>query len=130
MTIFKDQKIRIASPSEERAQLLAFTMAHVGHVFLEKTGAIEGGGDYGALTLNALSASFPRRGRAKKMRGSAPLEMFPLSPVFEKFCLMPDVSSRAAFAGALANASFANRGTHWVALDAGLVTHHVVQPTI
>ena len=28
---------------EERAQLLAFTMAHLGHVFLEKTGAIEGG---------------------------------------------------------------------------------------
>ena len=36
----------------------------------------------------------------------------------------------SAFAGALANASFANRGTHWVALDAGLVTRHVVQRTI
>ena len=33
----------LLAAEEERAQMLAFTMAHVGHVFLEKTGAIEGG---------------------------------------------------------------------------------------
>ena len=33
----------LLAPEEEQAQLLAFTMAHLGHVFLEKTGAIEGG---------------------------------------------------------------------------------------
>ena len=33
----------LLAAEEERAQMLAFTMAHVGHAFLEKTGAIEGG---------------------------------------------------------------------------------------
>jgi hypothetical protein len=33
----------LLAAEEERAQMLAFTMAHVGHVFLEKIGAIEGG---------------------------------------------------------------------------------------
>ena len=33
----------LLAAEEDRAQMLAFTMAHVGHVFLEKTGAIEGG---------------------------------------------------------------------------------------
>jgi hypothetical protein len=33
----------LLAAEEERAQLLAFTMAHLGHVFLEQTGAIEGG---------------------------------------------------------------------------------------
>jgi hypothetical protein len=32
----------LLAPEEEKAQLLAFTIAHLGHVFLEKTGAIEG----------------------------------------------------------------------------------------
>ena len=32
----------LLAAEEERAQMLAFTMAHVGHAFLEKTGAIEG----------------------------------------------------------------------------------------
>jgi hypothetical protein len=42
----------------------------------------------------------------QKNAGSAPLEMFLLSPVFQKFCLMPDVSSRPAFAWrSVANAS-------------------------
>jgi hypothetical protein len=33
----------LLAAEEKRAQLLGFTMAHLGHVFLEKTGAIEGG---------------------------------------------------------------------------------------
>ena len=33
----------LLAAEEDRAQMLTFTMAHVGHVFLEKTGAIEGG---------------------------------------------------------------------------------------
>ena len=33
----------LLAAEEDRAQMLAFTMAHVGHAFLEKTGAIEGG---------------------------------------------------------------------------------------
>ena len=47
------------------------------------------------IQCNDASASFPRRGR-EKMRGNAPLEMFPLSPVLAIFCSMrmPDVSSR------------------------------------
>ena len=33
----------LLAPEEEQAELLAFTIAQLGHVFLEKTGAIEGG---------------------------------------------------------------------------------------
>jgi hypothetical protein len=33
----------LLAPEEERANLLATTVAHLGHAFLEKSGAIEGG---------------------------------------------------------------------------------------
>jgi hypothetical protein len=35
----------LLAPDEEQAKLLAATIAHLGHVFLEKSGAIEGGSD-------------------------------------------------------------------------------------
>jgi hypothetical protein len=33
----------LLAPEEEQAKLLATTISHLGHVFLEKSGAIEGG---------------------------------------------------------------------------------------
>ena len=70
------------------------------------------------------------------MRGIAPLEMFPLCRSFRIFCSDADartfppldlgrirlVLCRQHF--------FADRGGHWVALDAGLVVRPVVQRTI
>ena len=35
----------LLAPQEEQAKLLAVTIAHLGHVFLEKSGAIEGDSD-------------------------------------------------------------------------------------
>jgi hypothetical protein len=35
----------LLAPEEEQAKLLAITIAHLGHVFLEKSGAIEGDSD-------------------------------------------------------------------------------------
>jgi hypothetical protein len=35
----------LLAPEEEQAKLLAVTIAHLGHVFLEKSGAIEGDSD-------------------------------------------------------------------------------------
>ena len=35
----------LLAPEEEQAKLLAVTIAHLGHVFLEKSGAIEAGLD-------------------------------------------------------------------------------------
>ena len=35
----------LLAPEEEHAELLAAIIAHLGHVFLEKSGAIEGGSD-------------------------------------------------------------------------------------
>ncbi len=35
----------LLAPEEERANLLATTVAHLGHAFLEKSGAIEGGSE-------------------------------------------------------------------------------------
>jgi hypothetical protein len=32
-------------PEEEQAKLLAATMLHLGHTFIEKSGAVEGGSD-------------------------------------------------------------------------------------
>ena len=35
----------LLAPEEERANLLATTVAHLGHAFLEKSGAIKGGSE-------------------------------------------------------------------------------------
>jgi hypothetical protein len=35
----------LLAPEEEQAKLLAATISHLGHTFLEKSGAIEGGSD-------------------------------------------------------------------------------------
>jgi hypothetical protein len=35
----------LLAPEEEQAKLLAVTIGHVGHTFLEKSGAVEGGSD-------------------------------------------------------------------------------------
>jgi hypothetical protein len=35
----------LLAPEEDQAKLLAVTIGHVGHTFLEKSGAIEGGSD-------------------------------------------------------------------------------------
>jgi hypothetical protein len=35
----------LLAPEEEQAKLLAVTISHLGHVFLEKSGAIEAGSD-------------------------------------------------------------------------------------
>jgi hypothetical protein len=36
-------ELMLLAPPEEQAKLLAATIAHLGHAFLEKSGAIEGG---------------------------------------------------------------------------------------
>ena len=35
----------LLAPEEEQAKLLAVTIGHLGHTFLEKSGAVEGGSD-------------------------------------------------------------------------------------
>jgi hypothetical protein len=35
----------LLAPQEEQAKLLAVTIGQLGHIFLEKTGAVEGGSD-------------------------------------------------------------------------------------
>ena len=35
----------LLAPEEDQAKLLAVTIGHVGHTFLEKSGAVEGGSD-------------------------------------------------------------------------------------
>jgi hypothetical protein len=35
----------LLAPEEEQAKLLAATITHLGHTFLEKSGAVEGGAD-------------------------------------------------------------------------------------
>jgi hypothetical protein len=35
----------LLAPEEEQAKLLAVTMGHLGHTFLEKSGTVEGGSD-------------------------------------------------------------------------------------
>jgi hypothetical protein len=35
----------LLAPEEEQAKLLAVTMGHLGHTFLEKSGAVEGGSE-------------------------------------------------------------------------------------
>jgi hypothetical protein len=37
--------LMLLAPEEEQAKLLAVTMGHLGHTFLEKSGAVEGGSD-------------------------------------------------------------------------------------
>jgi hypothetical protein len=74
----------LLAPEEEQAQLLAFTIAHLDTCSPKRPGLLKGV----RLRRTDLLAASPRLGRAKKMRGSAPLEIFPLCRSFRNFVLM------------------------------------------
>jgi hypothetical protein len=73
----------LLAPEEEQANLLAVTIGHVGHTFLEKSGAVEGGSDTAHCTDSGCGVCLvPTSPPSKEISGAVPRFRCPLCRSF------------------------------------------------
>ena len=73
----------LLAPEEEQARLLSVSIAHLGHTFLEKSGAVEGGSDTAHCTDSGCGVCLvPTSPPSKEISGAVPRFRCPLCRSF------------------------------------------------